>query len=58
MEDNDAGAVFLDLAKAFNSIAHEIFLKKAENFYLSHSFNNFTSQKFSRKSKTMRKTGY
>ena len=37
MEDNDAGAVFLDLAKSFNSISHEIFLKKAENFNLSHS---------------------
>ena len=38
MEDNnDTGAVFLDLATAFNSISHEIFLKKAENFYLSQS---------------------
>ena len=38
MEDNnDTGAVFLDLAKAFNSISHEIFLKKAENFNLSQS---------------------
>ena len=36
-EDNDTGAVFLDLAKAFNSISHEIFLKKAENFNLSQS---------------------
>ena len=35
MQDNDTGAVFLDLAKAFNSISHEIFLKKAENFNLS-----------------------
>ena len=36
MEDNnDTGAVFLDLAKVFNSISHEIFLKKAENFNLS-----------------------
>ena len=25
MQDNDTGAVFLDLAKAFNSISHEIF---------------------------------
>ena len=33
MED----AVFLDLAKAFNSISHEIFLKKYENFKLSQS---------------------
>ena len=38
MEDNnDTGAVFLDLAKAFNSISHEIFLKKAENFNFSQS---------------------
>ena len=38
MEDNnDTGAVFLDLAKAFNSVSHEIFLKKAENFNLSQS---------------------
>ena len=38
MEDNnDAGAVFLDLAKAFNSISHEIFVKKTENFKLSQS---------------------
>ena len=38
MEDNnDTGAVFLDLAKAFNSISHEIFLKKADNFNLSQS---------------------
>ena len=38
MEDNnDTGAVFLDFAKAFNSISHEIFLKKAENFNLSQS---------------------
>ena len=57
MEDNNGtGAVFLDLAKAFNSISHEIFLKKAENFNLS--INNFTSQIFSRKSDRMRKTGY
>ena len=40
MEDNnDTGAVFLDLAKAFNSVLHEIFLKKAENFNLSQSTN-------------------
>ena len=38
MEDNnDTGDVLLDLAKAFNSISHEIFLKKAENFNLSQS---------------------
>ena len=38
MEDNnDTGAVFLDLAKTVNSISHEIFLKKAENFNLSQS---------------------
>ena len=38
MEDNnDTGAVFLDLAKAFNSIPHKIFLKKAEKFNLSQS---------------------
>ena len=37
MQDNDTGAVFLDLAKAFNSISNEIFLKKAENFNLSQS---------------------
>ena len=38
MEDNnDTGAVFLDLAKAFNSISHEIFFKKAENLNLSQS---------------------
>ena len=38
MEDNnDTGAVFLDLAKAFISISHEIFLKKAENLNLSQS---------------------
>ena len=36
MEDNDdTGAVFLDLAKAFYSISHETFLKKAENANLS-----------------------
>ena len=38
MEDNnDTGALFLDLAKASNSISHEILLKKAENFNLSQS---------------------
>ena len=38
MEDNnDTGAVFLDLAKAFISISPQIFLKKAENFNLSQS---------------------
>ena len=38
MEDNnDTIAVFLDLAKVFNSISHEIFLKKVENFNLSQS---------------------
>ena len=37
IEDNDTGPVFLDLAKAFNSISHEIFLKKGENFNLSQS---------------------
>ena len=38
MEDNnDTGAVFLDLARAFNSISHEIFPKKAENFSFSQS---------------------
>ena len=38
MEDNnDTSAVFLDLVKAFNSISHEIFLKKAENFNPSQS---------------------
>ena len=36
-DNNDTGAVFLDLAKASNSISHEIFLKKAENFNLSQS---------------------
>ena len=36
-KNNDTGAVFLDLAKAFNSISHEIFLKKAENIILSQS---------------------
>ena len=35
--NNDTGAVFLDLAKAFNSISHKIFLKKAENFNPSQS---------------------
>ena len=36
MEDNnDTGSMFLDLAKAFKSISHEIFLKKAENFSFS-----------------------
>ena len=29
--------MLLDLAKAFNSVSHEIFLKKAENFNLSQS---------------------
>ena len=38
MEDNNnTGAVFLDLARALNSISHEIFPKKAENFSLSQS---------------------
>ena len=37
MEDSDTGAVFLDPAKTFNSISHEIILKKAENFSLSQS---------------------
>ena len=37
MENNDTVAVFLDLAKAFNSISQEIFLKKAENFILPQS---------------------
>ena len=35
--NNDTGVVFLDLAKTFKSISHEIFLKKAENFNLSQS---------------------
>ena len=37
MEDNVTGAVFLDLAKAFKSISHEIFLNKDENSNLSQS---------------------
>ena len=38
MEDyNDTGAVLFDLAKTLNSISHEIFLKKTENFNLSQS---------------------
>ena len=38
MEDNnDTGAASLDLAKAFNSISHKIFLKQAEIFNLSKS---------------------
>ena len=38
MEDNsDTGAVFLDPSKAFNSIPHETFHKKAQNFILSQS---------------------
>ena len=38
MEDkNDTGAVLLDLARDFNSISHEIFLRKAENFNFSQS---------------------
>ena len=56
-DNNHTGAVFLDLAKAFNSISHEIFLKKTENFNFSQS-TNFTSQSFSRKSNRMSKTGY
>ena len=43
MEDNDTGTVFLDLAKAFNSISHEIFLKKAKNFNLYQSTINFSN---------------
>ena len=35
--NNDTVAPFLGLAKAFNSISHEIFLKKAENFKLCQS---------------------
>ena len=31
-DNNDTGVVFLDLAKAFNSISHEMFSTKAENF--------------------------
>ena len=38
MEDNnDTGALFLDLAKTFNSISHETFLKKTEDFNLCQS---------------------
>ena len=37
MEDDDTSAVFLDLAKAFNSISLEFFFKKAENLNLSQS---------------------
>ena len=38
MEDNNnTSAVFLDLAKAFNSFSHEIFLEKSENFIFSQS---------------------
>ena len=38
MEDkNNTGAVFLDPAKAFSSISHKLFLKKAENFNFSQS---------------------
>ena len=36
-DNNDTGAVLLDLAKAFNSISHEIFLEKAKSFNLSQS---------------------
>ena len=36
-EYTDTGAMFLDLAKAFNSFSHDIFLKKAENFNISQS---------------------
>ena len=37
LKGNMEDAVFLDLAKAFNSISHEIFLKKYDNFKLSQS---------------------
>ena len=36
-DNNNTGAVFLDLVKAFNSISLEIFLKKAEDFNFSQS---------------------
>ena len=35
--NNDTSPVFLDLAKAFNSIWHEIFFKKTKIFNLSQS---------------------
>ena len=31
MINDDTGAVFIDLAKVFNSNSHEIFCKKAES---------------------------
>ena len=38
MKDNNVtGVVFLNLAKAFNSISHWNLLKEAENFFLSQS---------------------
>ena len=36
-DNNNTGAVLLDLAKTFNSISHEIFLEKAKSFNLSQS---------------------
>ena len=45
IENNENGqnneAIFLDLAKAFNSISHKIFLKKAECFNFSEPALNF-----------------
>ena len=39
----NTAAIFLDLAKAFNSISHKVFLKKAESFNFSEPVVNLLS---------------
>ena len=56
-DNNNTGAGFLNLAKAFKSYSHEIFLKKSEKF--NHSQSTILLLKsFFCKSNTMRETGY
>ena len=50
----NTAAIFLDLAKAFNSNSHKIFIKKAECFKFSEPAVNFLKSLFEEKSKCVK----
>ena len=51
----NTAAIFLDLAKAFNSISHKIFLKKAECFNFSEPAVNFLRSFLEERSQCVKK---